>query len=728
MEPTELTSCDLEPIHISGAIQPHGSLVAFKKGAVRLGWWSQDLPAHPLMAGLAVATVRPDKLFGGAPHDAASIVRDDAGGSWRLTPHTHAGNTIVEIQRWAEEPVGAIRALQSGIHDLVGALQDATSVQQLCDAAATILRRITNYDRVMIYRFHEDAHGEVISEARTPSQQPFLGFHYPASDIPVQARAIFLLNWLRLIPDVSATPTALIAASAEAGPLDMSRAPLRSVSPIHLEYLRNMQVKASLTVSIIHKGKLWGLIACHHCTAAMAPGPEVQSACALAGKLISSLLGIKRDEETAALREVAKGVLERLVQRMTVEPDLTAALVGGTPSVLDLVPALGAAAAVYHDHEWKLIGRTPTLEQVRGLASWLDAEGKHDVFHTDRLPALYPPSEQFAALASGLLSVSIPKGANNFVLWFRPEIVHTVSWGGKPDKPANAEGATLNPRHSFAEWKQSVRGTSAPWEDWELDVAQQLRIAILAADLRAQFRKEQQARQEAEAANQVKQDLMAIVSHDLKNPLSGIALGVALTRRSLAVNQLDRAEFALANVERASKRMRRLIDDLLDVSRVESGNIVLANEDVDCGGLLLEAADIIAPLAADKSIAVRVIGPEPARAVRCDRERILQVLSNLAGNALKFTERGGTVTLRATRAAKEVVFHVADTGAGISRENLARVFDRFWQAKETRLLGTGLGLAISKGIVSAHGGRIWVESEPGQGANFMFTLALAAER
>lgn len=716
----DLASCELEPIHIPGAIQSFGTLLAFEDGTRKAGWWSEDFTDHPLRRPAA----NPDGLFDPAPYD--RTVDDGAGGKWRLAAHSHLGRTIVEIEPWREDSIEAVRAQQSGISGMVSAMQDAQSIQALCEAGVRGLRESTGYDRVMIYRFHADAHGEVIAEQTLPTLQPFLGLHYPASDIPAQARAMLLQSWLRMIPDVGYRPVRLVAASAALGDLDLSRTSIRSVSPIHVEYLKNMAVSASLTVSIIYKGMLWGLIACHHTTGPKLPGPGLRSACELAGKLISSLLALKGESETAASRRGAREVLAQLVTRMHAEEDLSSALAAGAPSVLDLIPSDGAAAAIYHDNQWKLIGRTPTLEQVQALGKWLHDEGRHEVFHTACLSELYPPAREYPEVASGLVSLSIPKGEGNFVMWFRPEILQTVSWGGNPDKPASSDGERLRPRTSFAEWKQSVRRTSAPWQEWELDAARELRSAILAADLRVQFHREQQARLEAEAANQAKQDLMAVVSHDLKNPLNAIVLNLVLIRRSLEGKQLDPADRMLAGIERATRRMKRLIEDLLDVARIESGHIDLAPETADCGALLRETADIIGPLIADKAILLRVTEPPSLLRARCDRERVLQVLSNLAGNAIKFTPSGGTVVLGARAEAGEIIFTVSDTGPGIAVENVSRVFDRFWQAKETRLQGTGLGLAISKGIIAAHGGRIWVESELGKGARFMFSLPQGA--
>lgn len=732
MSPIDLSGCELEPIHVPGATQPFGSLLAFRPGSDRVSWWSEDFLSHPLMPGATsdLANVSREEIFGTAPLgvalDAPRTIRDREGRQWRLAPHLHGGNTIVEIEPWVDEPAEVVRELQLGITEMVSSMQEAGSLQQLCDEGARKLRQITGYDRVMIYRFHADAHGEVIAEDKAPLLQPFLGLHYPESDIPSQARALFLSNWLRMIPDVDYRPVALVAADAGLGPLDLSRTRIRSVSPIHLEYLRNMQVRASLTVSIIHREKLWGLIACHQYSGPKMPGHEVRSACELAGKLISSLLAIKRDQETASLRETAKKTLDQLVTRMAAEDDLTSALLGGAPSVLDLIPSDAAAAAICHDNQWKLIGRTPDLAQVRALAAWLHAEGHNEVFQSESLARAFPPAERYSDVASGLLSVSIPKGDGNFVMWFRPATLQTLSWGGNPDKAASNDDGRLRPRNSFAEWKQTVQMTSAPWQDWEIESARQLRSAILATDLRLPFRKEQSARLEAEAANQAKQDLMAMVSHDLKSPLHAIGMSVALIRRSLEAKQTEQASQMLARIERSAQRMNRLIEDLLDVARIESGHIDLSLQSADCGALLREIGEIIAPLVADKSIRLRIIEPPVRIQARCDRERILQVLSNLVGNAIKFSASGGSVTLGAHESQSESIFYVIDTGSGIARENLSRVFDRFWQARETRLQGTGLGLAISKGIVVAHGGRIWVESELGKGAKFNFALPLNA--
>jgi signal transduction histidine kinase len=228
---------------------------------------------------------------------------------------------------------------------------------------------------------------------------------------------------------------------------------------------------------------------------------------------------------------------------------------------------------------------------------------------------------------------------------------------------------------------------------------------------------------EAQRAIRARDDVLAIVSHDLRNPLHAIGMASNLLARPGAPPSRVRAHAAA--IERATRRMGRLIRDLLDSSRLETGRLVLERQAAQVGVLLAEAVAILAPLAAEKPITLVLASAAEGLEVYCDRERLLQVLSNLIGNALAFTAAGGTVTISAEADGAYVRFSVQDTGVGIPVEHQRRIFDRYWRSRESRQ-GTGLGLAIAKGIVEAHGGRIWVESSPGEGATFRFTLPRTA--
>ena len=325
-------------------------------------------------------------------------------------------------------------------------------------------------------------------------------------------------------------------------------------------------------------------------------------------------------------------------------------------------------------------------------------------------------------VASGVLAVRIPKGPANYVMWFKPEVVQTVRWAGDPHKAvASATTSTkLHPRHSFEEWQQAVRQRSLPWNDADLTAALELNHAIAAMDLQRQFEREQEAKARAEWAGEQKEQLLAMVSHDLRDPLQSLKLNVSLLQRTLTQESSAEATLVLTSMEGALERMNRLISDLLAISKLESGTARLDVADYQTADLVRDVQQLLLPIAQDKGVRLEVEFDESS--VRCDRDRILQVLSNLVSNAVKFTPQGGLVQICAEATARARRFVVKDSGPGIPSENLAFVFDRFWQARQSQRLGTGLGLTIAKGIVEAHGGRIWAESQVGHGSTFIFVL------
>ena len=317
-------------------------------------------------------------------------------------------------------------------------------------------------------------------------------------------------------------------------------------------------------------------------------------------------------------------------------------------------------------------------------------------------------------MGSGLLAMTLPHSTPSYVLWFRPEIVHTVKWAGDPAKAVeNHQGASsLHPRNSFEAWTQVVRGSSRPWHPAEIDAAEDLRRRAIEADLTHQIAR-------AEQAISFRDEIVAVVSHDLKNPLQVIEMAVKVLRPHSLEN--PRAMTTIGRVLRAVERMNALIHDLLDVAKIESGRFDVTPVPCPISRLVEDASAMLTPIAEAK--AVRLAWPQTDDLrVDADPERIFQVLSNLVGNAIKFTPSGAVVSIEVQPAEGVVRFAVRDTGPGIPANELAHIFDRYWQARRARSAGSGLGLYIAKGIVEAHGQRIWAESTHGAGAAFFFTL------
>lgn len=729
-----LANCSEEPIHIPGAIQPFGMLLALdeelrvrghsRNASEAFGTYAErlfDRPIDGLLPWDLGGQIQAGDFEAGEP----VRLRLDGGGSardWDAFLHRHRGQLILELERVDDRSLSDPGAT---LRSTISALQASASLRDACQSVCEGIRALTQLDGVMVYRFHEDEHGEVVAEAKDPRFAKYLGLHYPASDIPRQAREMFLMNWVRMIPQVDYRPVALISDAAITTPIDLGRSLLRSVSPVHIEYLRNMGVHASLTLSLIEGGRLWGLIAGHHYDAPKHVPFETRAACETLARLLSSQLAHKASLEVVGQRRRAKRVHGEIVARMKHREHTSEALIEDEPNVLDLLECGGTAVAA-PGGGWLTIGTAPSSEQIDGLAQWLArVHPQSDVFRTESLAAEYSDALAFKASASGVLALKIPKNEGNYIFWFKPEVIQTIAWAGNPDKAVSVEQheGRLRPRASFEAWKEATHLKSLPWAEWEIEAATALTHEILAADLHRQFEREMQARAAAEWANEQKEQLLAVVSHDLKNPLHSLMLNVALIQRTLPAESLHKASGVLKVMERSLQRMNHLISDLLSISKLESGTVDLELKEHSAADLLRDAVQLLMPIATEQLVKLEMDPNLPADClVCCDRERLLQVLSNLVGNAVKFTGRDGRVWVGVEPEAREVRFSVSDTGPGIAREHLNFVFDRYWQARQTRRLGTGLGLSIAKGIVEAHGGRIWVESELGKGSIFQFTI------
>jgi light-regulated signal transduction histidine kinase (bacteriophytochrome) len=387
--------------------------------------------------------------------------------------------------------------------------------------------------------------------------------------------------------------------------------------------------------------------------------------------------------------------------------DVLTSLVARPTELLRLVDAHGAA--VVTETDVMTCGRTPPVGAIRELTTWLDDRAELRPFATSSVSELLPPALAFADVASGLLTFGLP---NSRLLWFRPELVQTVRWGGEPTKPVDA-GEGLHPRNSFALWKQQVRARARPWTPSELDTADELQRRAIEVEVERRLAIEQRA-------VRARDDIIAIVSHDLRNPLNIITMQIGM----LEMDANEHARSAVDVLGKSARHMTQLIDALLDFARIEAGTFSISPRRVSSRDMIRDAVDQATPLAEAKHIAL-VTELESSPTIEADPDRVLQVLSNLLGNAIKFTPEGGRVTIHAAHSDGELSVAVADTGPGIAPDDVPHIFDRYWKAKHKA--GTGLGLYIAHGIVAAHGGRIWVDSTS-RGAAFTFTLPLQPKR
>ena len=726
-----LNDCDREPIHIPGTIQPFGVLFGLDE-EMKVTHVSENVSD--------LLSLRVDEVLGrplsetvdpAAAEEVRSVLREQrwhdanplsigAGGRrFDGIVHHHEGAAILELEPNPED--SEERSIHHPFRAALLRVQRASTVRELGAIITQEMRRTTGFERVMFYRFHEDGSGSVDAEARDAAHEPYLGLHYPASDIPAQARRLYLKSWLRLVFDAHQKPARIVSVPRPGteAPLDLSFAVLRSVSPIHIEYMKNMGVRASMSVSLIVRDRLWGLISCLNHTGPRRLSHRMRSACEFMGRLASLQIAAFEDRELVALRasrRVTEDALHRTMKEAT--GSVLAALAGQPRALMDLVDAGGVA--VLEDAELITCGDAPPADVIREIARWLEDRGDPRPFSSASLGIDFPPALAASEVASGLLTFALP-GAR--LMWFRPELIQTVSWGGDPTKPVDAEaGKRLRPRHSFAVWKKDVRARSRPWTQSDLEAADELQRRAAEVDIARRLSSEQRA-------VRARDELLAVVSHDLGNPLSVILLEAAHLLGHLPETGDPSARGLRESVElirRATTRMKALIEDLLDLQTIGAESFPLDVQPVESRELLVDAVTDAQPLADAKHISLLVDLTEPPK-IDADPHRISQVLSNLLGNAIKFTPQGGTVTLSARPRDGVLSVTVADTGRGIAPEDLAHIFDRYWRPKGSEGMGTGLGLYIARGIVEAHGGRVWAESSP-QGATLVFTLPLQGRR
>lgn len=582
------------------------------------------------------------------------------------------------------------------------------------------VRNVTDFDRVMLYKFDDDGHGEVVAEAKLAEMESYMGLHFPESDIPKPARKLFVSNWIRVIPDSQAAPIDLYPAQNPVThqPTDLTQSILRSAYSCHREYLHNMGVGASLTISLMKDQKLWGLIACHHRTPKPVPY-ELRKACEFLGRVIFAEIATREEEADYLYRTQLAQVQSALIEQMSEAEHFIAGLVQQEPNLLDLVNATGAA--IYFNGRWTTIGQTPAEEELSYLGKWLGKNIEEDVFYTDSLPLLYTDGERFKDVASGLLAIAISK--RSYVLWFRPEVLQTVNWGGNPNQAYELQqsGSDLRlcPRKSFDLWKETVHLKSLPWQAIEVKAVLELKKAIVNIVLR-QAEELALLAQDLERSNAELKKFAYVASHDLQEPLNQVANYVQLLemRYDQQLDQ-DAKEFIDFAVEGVSL-MQTLIDDVLAYSKVDLKGVEWQLTQVETS---LNQA--LSNLRSRISETDAVITYDAMPTIVADGTQLMQMFQNLIGNAIKFRKPhvSPRIHITAERQEEEWLFSVQDNGIGIDPQFSDRIFVIF-QRLHTRdeYAGSGMGLAICKKIVECHRGRIWVDSQLGQGATFYFTI------
>ncbi len=493
----DLSNCEREQIHLAGSIQPHGVLLLMSEPELVIVQASANAEKYLTLTQPVIGR-RLDQLEG----DLHWRIRDHLDGRIDTLPvavRCHVGNPpqpldgllhrppggglVVELER-AGPPVALSRTIEGALQTIL----ECTTLRALCDETSMIFKDLSGYDRVMIYRFDDDGHGEVLSEQRESHLEPFLGNRYPASDIPQIARRLYVRNRIRVLADVSYEPVPLVPriSPISGQDLDMSMCFLRSMSPIHIQYLKNMGVGATLVISLVVGGKLWGLISCHHYSPRVIQF-EIKALCELLAETVATRISALESFVQAQVELSVRRLEQRMIEAISRDGDWRGALFDGSQALLQPVGAGGAA--LLFDGQIFTVGEVPGTLQLRKIGTWLDRARRQDgVVATASLGVDEPDFADLTPVASGLVAASISPTPGEYLMWFRPERVRTITWAGNPFKPivVGDDPLDLSPRRSFSQWHQLMEGNAEPWSPADLTAARLIGRSV--ADVVLQFR------------------------------------------------------------------------------------------------------------------------------------------------------------------------------------------------------------------------------------------------
>jgi len=728
----DLTNCDLEPIHIPGAIQPHGFIIAVDKSKL-ISRVSENASAYLKLPANEIIGKNID-LLGESIANLAAQVQTQwseivvAGNDFQVQTHNTGDEKILEflVVEKALVTLGAFQLFQQNMHSLM----TAESTEQIVQKLPRMIREVSGYDRVMVYRFDPDWNGVVASEDADIKLEPFLGLNYPASDIPKQARELYTKKLSGIIQDVDYKAVALIS-NPHLKPLDMSQASLRSISSMHIQYLKNMGVKASFTISILVHGKLWGLVACHHYQGAKNLFPTLRKICETLTVTASFAISALEERNSQIEYDEKEKLAADFFSKLSSLKELGSAIAAASASLLRLTDAQGLC--LLETSKMQTWGDCPPSEDLEKLRPFLvRSMSDKDVFCTHHLKLHFELTESIKSRSSGLMVLKLPSlnilsSSSAYLLWFRPERKESIHWAGNPDKAVNKDstGQVISPRSSFEKWIEISEAHSKRWTESELAAVQRFKSRFLESVMSQQRALAHMAELRALRIEKLSSigELSAGIAHDLNNILLGILGGAQLVDRA---STLEKARVASAKISKYCSRGADIIKTLLKYSRAPRETFVLEN-----------AKDLFAEL----SIFVEALSGQRIEFEFHDflngRERrfsgnsseILQCLLNLVKNAQDaIGEKEGLIgiSMDVDTSRNLLLYKVQDNGSGITAENLPRVFDPFFSTKSGGG-GTGLGLANVLQIVKNHQGTITVESKLNQGSTFVISLPIAEE-
>ena len=731
-----LTNCEHEPIHIPGSIQPHGFLIGVTSDSNIIDFCSGNCVdytgiTHQQFLGKSFESVFGKTVAG----NLESYIENDSPLTSPLiitlkenhffcSVHKSDNIYIIEAEPLIEDDKKLPNTYEQ-TRQFLSYIEQTKTLQQLCDLVAKGTREITGYDRVMIYRFDEQYNGEIFAESVREDLEPFLGLHYPHTDIPAQARELYMKNLLRLIADINYTPVPIYTIdNGNNKNLNLSHSILRSTSPIHVQYLQNMGVGATLTISLIHKNKLWGLIACHHYSQKDL-SHSLRIAAQLQGHFLTSQIDVRQSNEEYNVARKSNEALEKFLSTSFHENKQSLAEIALNPQILEICNATGLC--IYVNENIYKNGKTPPYDFIKRLITQL-AGNKISGYNAVNISADFDEAKNYCDCAAGIIYHSLNVAGDDCIIWFRGETVTEVHWGGDPNKAIVKDENGLHPRNSFRLWKEIVKCRSKPWLNPELNAATNfsytLQKHVNMLTLSEEEEKYRKLTEILKENNEELENINWISTHDLQEPLRKIQIMasriISLEDQSVPKKMND----LVVRMNASAGRMQTLLKDILSYTKIKHTKEL--DEKVNLNELINEVLKNIEENIKEKKATLQIADLPVIDGIPF---LLKQLFTNLITNALKFSdkERPQVITIGSADAEEHEINHkgnyflitIADTGIGFDQnfaESIFNIFKRLHTQNEYE--GSGVGLALCKKIMMAHNGFLTASGNTGKGAVF----------
>jgi len=730
-----LTNCEHEPIHLPGSIQPHGFLMGITDISWQIDFCSSNIIDYLGIAHTDVLGKTFTDVFGLHEQQIlkayienygmqAVITLEMAlkGKMLQFTIHKSASVYILEAESHPNNYEKIVDAYSQTVQ-FISYMSDTSTLKNLCTLIAKGTRDITGYDRVMIYKFDKDYNGEVYAESCNRFIEPFLGLNYPHTDIPPQARALYLKNLMRIITNVSYAPVPIYTSGqGENNVLDLSLSILRSSSPIHAEYLTNMGVKATLTISLIYKGRLWGLIACHHYSAKNIT-PQVRLAVQLQGQFITSQIDIRQANEEYDIAERSTNALQQL-NAINLPPVFSSfTTIINRPELLTLCNATGFSILL--NGKIYKAGLTPSDDRIQYYSHWCSVYSADTTFCTSKIVDFDTNVAHVSKIISGVIYHSLGNG--NSIMWYRPETLSEVNWAGDPKKSIIHNAKGLHPRNSFKLWKQVVKSTSTDWLQPEIvaatGYAHSVQKLISMMTLTVEEEKYRSLSEVLKETNSELENINWISTHDLQEPLRKIQM---IASHALG-NEADVPSGAmiesLNKMTKSASRMQTLLLDILKYTRIK--HVQESFENTNLNTIIQQTLEDMSDVVTDNDVTITYTNLPTITAVPF---LIKQLFSNIMHNSIKYSLPNRPVVIKVTasvtpqvigqldnRSGHWVTF--SDNGIGFDQKYAESIFNIFSRLhSQSEYTGSGVGLALCKKIMQTNNGCISATGTPGKGA------------